>query len=150
MLRKARCFFSLYQCHYIHNMQLSLIFGRIYLRAEYNLKDLFGKSFPFQKNCLGKVSHFEKLVREQFLLLSRYIYPCGVQLKSDQTAQQPLYEAKLPFSEWCGTMKSCNHALELLQNYYHTSGLSKEVFNFVVPQGAQKIPAKVQMKSPIY
>ena len=31
-----------------------------------------------------------------------------------------------------------------------TSGLSNEVYNFFLPQGAQKLPAKVQMKSPIY
>ena len=34
--------------------------------------------------------------------------------------------------------------------YTNTSGLSKEVYNFVLPQGAQKLPAKVQIKSPIY
>ena len=47
-------------------------------------------------------------------------------------------------------MKTCSHTLELLQHQYHTSGLSKEVYNFVLPQGAQKLPAKVQIKSPIY
>ena len=34
--------------------------------------------------------------------------------------------------------------------YYQTLGLSNEIYNFVLPQGAQKLPAKVQMKSPIY
>ena len=35
---------------------------------------------------------------------------------------------------------------------YSRSSYNSEntVFNFVVPQGAKKIPAKVQMKSPIY
>ena len=60
------------------------------------------------------------------------------------------YEAKLLFSEGCGRMQTCSHTLDLLQDYYHTSGLSKEVYNFFLPQGAQKLPAKVQMKVLIY
>merc|ERR1712051_421261 len=47
-------------------------------------------------------------------------------------------------------MSTCSHPLELPQHQYHTSGLSKEVYNFVLPQGAQMLPAKVQIKSLIY
>ena len=47
----------------------------------------------------------------------------------------------------------CRRAATPLSSYstlYNTSGLSKEVYYFVVSQGAQKLPAKVQMKSLIY
>ena len=56
------------------------------------------------------------------------------------------YEAKLLFSEGGGRMQTCSHTLVLLQHEYHTSGLSKEVYYFVLSQGAQKLPAvKLQM-----
>ena len=55
------------------------------------------------------------------------------------------YEAKVPFSErWIAVWK-CHHAIELLRHSYHTSALSKEVYDFVFAQGAQKLWATIRM-----
>ena len=65
-----------------------------------------------------------------------------IQPWSHANGRFPVYEVKVLFSQG---LAECTHAfmytLELQQHYYHTSGLSKEIYYFVLSQGAQKLPA---------
>ena len=62
----------------------------------------------------------------------------GLQWLSFESFQVQFYGAKLPFSERCNVIWKCHYAIELLGHSYHTLALSKEVYNFVFAQGAQK------------
>ena len=55
------------------------------------------------------------------------------------------YEGNLPFSERCIAIQKYHNALELLEHTYHTLALSKEVYNFVFDQGAQKLSIAIEM-----
>ena len=58
-----------------------------------------------------------------------------------ESLQVLFYEAKVPFSERFIAIWKCHHAIELLKHSYHALALSKEVYNFVFAQGAQKLSA---------
>ena len=62
-----------------------------------------------------------------------------------ESLQVLFYEAKVPFSERCITIQKCEHAVKLLGHSCHTLALSKEVWNFILSQGSQKLLAKVKM-----
>ena len=69
----------------------------------------------------------------------------GLQWLPMESLQVLFYETKVPYSEWYCTIWKCCHTIQLQNHSYHTLALSKEVCNFTLSQGSQKLLAKVKM-----
>ena len=89
-----------------------------------------------QEICNSRIHFFINLI---LLLLWK------VQLLPLESLRVLFYERKLPFLGRFIAIWKCQHAVKLLSHSHHTLVLAKEVYNFVLAQGAKKLSASIEM-----
>ena len=99
---------------------------------------------PISQCCLFAWNNSYHTVSKEFNFSKKYSLTPKLQSK------ELFYEAKMSTSDGYSAIQKCSQTIEHLRHKNHTSELSNEVYNFVLPVGAKKLSAKVEIYSVFY